>query len=609
MKLVNRAKMTITAVASSGTGSLTLGAASSGFQTFAAAGVANNDKVSYVIEGPNAGDFEIGTGVYTASGTTLSRTPTESSNSNNAITATTDSVVFLTAAAADIGPVVHANVTSLLAQTGMVVGDMAFIEANKNLMMYTANGWWLVGTLTNATPSAISGANATYGLSTSGTATVVTLSATDPEGFSLSYSYAVTSGSLGSTATVAQNNNVFTITPSTSPSNAGSFSLTFSASDGNTASSTVSAFTLSFTPPLTAGTIKNGANTNDYFGYAVGCNSTHYAVCAQRANKLYLYTKDGTVVTGFDGLTSSNSSFAKNVTLSEISMAVSMADKVQIFGLTSTTPQITISNPDSSSGAYGDNGEISPDGNYLAVCDWRHNSMVGRVYVYSARSFTDSGGTSRTQGDLIHTYTGDASGTTSEPRFGDSVRISNDYVMIGSGNFGSGGKVHLYNLTTGAEVTSGVWPYTGGAYAFAGAISDDYAIIHDKAQSTGPLLVDLSDHSSVRRLTFTGGTSQYVKYYHCKYALTGTHVIIGDHDASTNSLSTNGAIYAFALSDNSQYTASGVWPIHGSAADEKLTNIADSGNTMVARGGNLVYGSWVADTNSLTNNGIAGIYT
>ena len=609
MKLVNRAKMTITAVASSGTGALTLGAASSGFQTFADAGVSNGETVRYTIEGPNAGDFEIGSGIYTASGTTLSRTPTESSNSNNAITATTDSVVFLTAAAADIGSVVHANVTSLLAQTGMVVGDTAFIEATKNLMMYTANGWWLVGTLTNATPSAISGANATYGLSTSGTATVVTLSATDPEGLLLSYSSAVTSGSLGSTATVSQNNNVFTITPSTSSSNAGSFSLTFSASDGNTASSTVSAFTLSFTPPKTVGTIKNGAGNNDYFGFAVGCNSTHYAACAKGVNKLYLYTIDGTVVTGFDGLTSSNSNFARNVSLSGVNMAVGMDDKVQIFGLTSTTPQITISNPGTSSDAFGEKIELSPDGNYVVVSDWRYNSMVGRAYVYAARSFTDSGGTSRTQGALLHTYTGDTSGTASEPRFGDSVRISNDYVMIGSGFFGSGGKAYLYNLTTGAEITTGVWPYTGVSYTFAGAINDDFAIIHDKNQSTGPLLVDLSDHSSVRRLPFTGGTSAYVKYYHCKYAITDTHVIIGDHDASTNSLSTNGAIYAFSLSDNSQYTVSGAWPIHGSAGGEKLTNVTDSHNTMVARGGNLVYGSWVADTNSLTNNGIVGIYT
>lgn len=101
--LANRVKQTITAVANSGTGTLTLGAASDGYQTLAdAAGVSSGDTVRYTIEGPSDA-WELGQGVYTSSGTTLTRTPSESSNSGNAITATTDSIVFITAAAADIG--------------------------------------------------------------------------------------------------------------------------------------------------------------------------------------------------------------------------------------------------------------------------------------------------------------------------------------------------------------------------------------------------------------------------------------------------------------------------------------------------------------------------
>lgn len=99
VKLVNRAKMT---TASTGTGSpITLGSASDGYQTFAAAGVSNSDTVRYTIEDGNA--WEIGTGTYTASGTTLSRTVSESSNSNNALNLSGNAVVFITAAAADIG--------------------------------------------------------------------------------------------------------------------------------------------------------------------------------------------------------------------------------------------------------------------------------------------------------------------------------------------------------------------------------------------------------------------------------------------------------------------------------------------------------------------------
>jgi len=96
-KLVNRAKMT---TATTGTGTITLGSAVDGFQTFAAAGVADTDVVRYVIEDGDA--WEIGTGTYTASGTTLSRSPVESSIGGGAITLTGEAVVFVGAVEADL---------------------------------------------------------------------------------------------------------------------------------------------------------------------------------------------------------------------------------------------------------------------------------------------------------------------------------------------------------------------------------------------------------------------------------------------------------------------------------------------------------------------------
>ena len=77
------------------------------------------------------------------------------------------------------------------------------------------------------------GSNGTpFYLSTDGTPTVITVTATDVDGTPLTYSYSVTAGSLGSTATVSQADNVFTVTPSTTDTDAGSFSLTFTASSG-----------------------------------------------------------------------------------------------------------------------------------------------------------------------------------------------------------------------------------------------------------------------------------------------------------------------------------------------------------------------------------------
>lgn len=94
--LVNRAKMT---TATTGTGTITLGSALAGFQTFAAAGVANTNSVRYVIEDGN--DWEIGLGVYTSSGTTLSRTLNESST-GALLNLSGSATVYVTASALEI---------------------------------------------------------------------------------------------------------------------------------------------------------------------------------------------------------------------------------------------------------------------------------------------------------------------------------------------------------------------------------------------------------------------------------------------------------------------------------------------------------------------------
>jgi len=137
-KLFNRAKMT---TSTTGTGTITLGSASNGFQSFADAGVANGDVVQYVIE--EGSNFEIGTGTYTSSGTTLSRTPTESSNSDAAITLAGQATVSITAVAADMNRLQHsgsdkvtvsstgASVTGNISVTGTVDGRDVATDGSK----------------------------------------------------------------------------------------------------------------------------------------------------------------------------------------------------------------------------------------------------------------------------------------------------------------------------------------------------------------------------------------------------------------------------------------------------------------------------------------------
>jgi len=156
-----------------------------------------------------------------------------------------------------------ANMAALVAHTGMSAGDQALVNDLNKMFVYTGTGWFLIATLTNATPTDITGVNAAYSLATDGTATTITAVSTDPEGFPLTWSYAVTTGSLGSTATVSQADNVFTITPSSTEADAGEFSITFSVTDGATgAVQAVSAFTLSwytFVKPTVFASVGNGS--------------------------------------------------------------------------------------------------------------------------------------------------------------------------------------------------------------------------------------------------------------------------------------------------------------------------------------------------------------
>ena len=86
----DRVKETTT---TTGTGTVTLAGASTGFQSFAAIG--NGNTTYYAITSGN--NYEVGLGTYTASGTTLSRsTILESSNSGSAITLSGTSDVFCT---------------------------------------------------------------------------------------------------------------------------------------------------------------------------------------------------------------------------------------------------------------------------------------------------------------------------------------------------------------------------------------------------------------------------------------------------------------------------------------------------------------------------------
>lgn len=157
-------------------------------------------------------------------------------------------VAFDTVAA---GAVVYAT-ADLLPLSGFAAGDMAYVTATNRFYINNGSGWYsisLVNTNPNITSAQDAGSNTTpFTLATDGTtATVVTVTAADPEDVPLTYGYSVTSGSLNGSTVVqgtGSNTNVFTVTPHASQ--AATFTITFTASDGINQATSANVFSLSF---------------------------------------------------------------------------------------------------------------------------------------------------------------------------------------------------------------------------------------------------------------------------------------------------------------------------------------------------------------------------
>ena len=162
---------------------------------------------------------------------------------------------------------VYANIAAMVA-TSASAGDQALVTANSGLYIYNGSGWYKIATVNTSPTISSPSTGGSFTMDTGGTATSIELVGADAdEGTVLQNSYTVSSGSLtnggGTTATVTTSstsggtytalapgatttNRFFKITPSTDSSYGGSFSLTFSMSDGTNAATTVQSFVLQF---------------------------------------------------------------------------------------------------------------------------------------------------------------------------------------------------------------------------------------------------------------------------------------------------------------------------------------------------------------------------
>jgi hypothetical protein len=159
--------------------------------------------------------------------------------------------------------------------TGVQPGTLAFVEQNLqgNSALYlwkstqNGGGWYKIATV-NLAPVIVEGPEPSYAVPNDGEPLVLTLVAEDPEGLPISWNFQVADGDPSGIATVTQVQNVFTISADPAAISGqvpGSFSLTFTASDGVSLSAATSVFTLAFSVgpsnPLTVAV----ASTTDGF--------------------------------------------------------------------------------------------------------------------------------------------------------------------------------------------------------------------------------------------------------------------------------------------------------------------------------------------------------
>jgi hypothetical protein len=190
------------------------------------------------------------------------------------------------------GVVTYTNLSDL-PSSGVSAGDLGFVTANNGLYIRGSSGWYVIA-LVNTSPTYSTPPASSYDLAKDGsTTTAITIVATDPEGFTITYSVTADSGFNG-LATVSQSSNVFTVTPKAEGvATTESGTLTFRATDGVNNTDVVSTFTLTFVT-----TIQNSAETV-LLAKASGNSGTNSSFTDNSSNSHTITTTGNTLASSF----------------------------------------------------------------------------------------------------------------------------------------------------------------------------------------------------------------------------------------------------------------------------------------------------------------------
>ena len=159
------------------------------------------------------------------------------------------------------GVTTYADITARDAATPSQ-GDLAFVTSVTALYVYDGSEWDRIWSGADEIPTWTTELPTNTLLAKDGTPTTLTVLATDPEGFDMTYTYD-TSPSSQTQATIVNNNDgTFTLTPSTTLSDAGEFTFRAKATDGVSVISTTTSTRLAFSEDITFSSAELGIATD-----------------------------------------------------------------------------------------------------------------------------------------------------------------------------------------------------------------------------------------------------------------------------------------------------------------------------------------------------------
>jgi len=510
-------------------------------------------------------------------------------------------------------------------------GSLAFVSGNNRLYIWNGAGWFNIAMI-NTSPSITTGPDASYAFAVDGTPIVLTLVAEDPEGFPITWSYQVTTGSLGSTATVGQSDNVFTITPSTSEADIGAFGITFTASDGINLATAASSFSLSFGPNWSLTTqqqkiVASDIQANDNFGYSVAISGdtavvgAHYEdTGATSAGSVYIFTRSGTTWTQQQKIQASdlqaNDQFGISVSIDGDTAVVGAwyedtggadAGSAYIFTRSGTTwtQQQKIQSSDIQAGdqcGYS----VAISGDTVVVGANREDtggSNAGAAYV-----FTRSGST-WTQQQKIQ-----ASDLQTTDQFGMSVAIDGDTVVVAAYAEDTGGAdagsayIFTRSGTTWTQQQK-ILSSDIEAYDYFGtsvSIDGDTVVVTAQSEDTGDINAGAAYIFTRDGTTWTqqqkiqASDAEGSDSFGASVSIDGDTIVVGAYGEDTGGANA-GAAYVFTRSGTTWTQQQKIVASDAEASDQFGSSVSISGDTVVV-------GAYADDTGGTTDAGAAYIF-